>query len=85
MADREDDLDEFEEEDDALIDGEADVVCPYCGETVTIEVDPLGGNRQEYVQDCEVCCRPWLVRVETTADGTVSVDLTPSDDPDATD
>ena len=41
----------------------ADVVCPYCGEGVTIAVDPGGGSAQEYVEDCEVCCRPWNVRL----------------------
>ena len=50
------------------IDTEADVSCPWCGETVTITLDPGGGSAQEYVEDCEVCCRPWLVRV--TFDGT---------------
>lgn len=36
--------------------------CPYCGEAVEIflEIDLEG----ELVQDCEVCCNPWLVRIE---------------------
>ena len=37
--------------------------CPYCGEDVELEVDESGGNRQSYVQDCPVCCRPWQVEV----------------------
>jgi hypothetical protein len=37
------------------------VTCPYCGEEVEIYVEPeLKGT---FVQDCEVCCSPWLVRV----------------------
>jgi hypothetical protein len=38
-----------------------DVSCPYCGEpgTVYVEPDVLG----TLVQDCEVCCNPWQVRV----------------------
>ena len=31
--------------------------CPYCGESIQIVVDcsiPL----QEYIEDCQVCCRP---------------------------
>jgi hypothetical protein len=37
------------------------VTCPYCGESLEIYVerDVLG----RFVQDCEVCCNPWLVRV----------------------
>ena len=37
------------------------VQCPYCGEDVEIYVEP--GVRGTFVQDCEVCCNPWLVRV----------------------
>jgi len=37
------------------------VTCPYCGEEVEIYVEP--DVRGSYVQDCEVCCNPWLVRV----------------------
>ena len=37
------------------------VSCTYCGEAGEIYVEPdvLG----TLVQDCEVCCRPWQVRV----------------------
>lgn len=35
--------------------------CPYCGEEVEIYLEPdLMGT---IVQDCEVCCRPWQLRV----------------------
>jgi hypothetical protein len=41
------------------------VECPYCGEQVEIYVEPdVTGT---FVQDCEVCCNPWTVRV--TRDG----------------
>ena len=37
------------------------VTCPYCGETVEIYLEPdMGGS---FVQDCEVCCNPWRVRI----------------------
>jgi prolyl-tRNA synthetase len=37
------------------------VQCPYCGESVEIALEPdVMGT---LVQDCEVCCRPWQVRV----------------------
>ena len=54
--------------DDSLdrVDTSATVVCPHCGETVTIELDVGGGAHQRYVQDCEVCCRPWQVEVRYT-------------------
>jgi hypothetical protein len=37
------------------------VVCPYCGEQVAIYVE--ADVRGTFVQDCEVCCNPWRVRV----------------------
>lgn len=46
-----------------VLDNEAEVACPYCGETVVIGLDPGGGQTQEYVEDCQVCCRPWRVRL----------------------
>ena len=39
------------------------VQCPHCFEFVELTLDPFGGERQEYVEDCEVCCRPWRVQV----------------------
>ena len=45
---------------------EIEVTCPYCGETVVIILDPAGGGTQDYVEDCEVCCKP--ISIEATAD-----------------
>ena len=41
---------------------EQPISCPYCGETITILVD---GSlpEQEYVEDCQVCCRPIVLNV----------------------
>jgi hypothetical protein len=36
-------------------------MCPYCGEELEIWIEPdVNGS---FVQDCEVCCNPWLVSV----------------------
>ena len=43
------------------MESEFTVTCPYCGETVEIYVEP--DVRGTLVQDCEVCCNPWHVRV----------------------
>jgi len=37
------------------------VTCPYCGEDVEIYVE--ADVRGTFVQDCEVCCNPWRLRV----------------------
>jgi hypothetical protein len=54
--------------------------CPYCGESVTIDVEPSIGERDEYVEDCPVCCRPWTVWVVRDPDGTASVRLRRADE-----
>ena len=36
---------------------ETEVDCPFCGEGITILVDPSVA-RQTYIEDCSVCCRP---------------------------
>lgn len=45
----------------------ARVNCPYCGESFETVVDCSAGN-QEYVEDCEVCCKP-IVFTVTAEDG----------------
>ena len=45
------------------------VSCPYCGESSELLIDPVGGAIQEYVEDCEVCCHPWLVCVTLNGEG----------------
>jgi hypothetical protein len=37
------------------------VTCPYCGEEVEIYLEP--DVRGSLIQDCEVCCNPWQLRV----------------------
>lgn len=36
------------------------LVCPSCGEAITMLLD-LSVSRQEYIEDCEVCRRPILI------------------------
>ena len=46
--------------------------CPYCGEPISIVVDRSLGE-QEYVEDCQVCCRPMVLSISVDADGDASV------------
>jgi len=61
--------------DASTLDSEAEVSCPHCGEVVEIALDPGGGDSQDYVQDCEVCCRPWRVQVRYDTTGSVEVSV----------
>jgi hypothetical protein len=58
------------------VDDSYSITCPYCGEDVEIyvEADVTGG----LIQDCEVCCNPWLVRV-FDEDGERTVDVSRAD------
>ena len=41
--------------------------CAGCGEWNETSVDPMAGRHQQYVEDCQVCCKPNLLTV--TLDG----------------
>ena len=52
-----------------------DIQCPYCWQVIEITVD-CSVSSQEYVEDCEVCCRPIVMLVEIAEDGKPSVNVT---------
>jgi cysteine-rich CPXCG protein len=64
---------------DGTADTEAQVRCPYCGQLNEIGLDPGNGASQEYVEDCQVCCRPWKVLVTYGPEGQAEVVLEPED------
>lgn len=47
------------------------VICPWCFEPVELWVDP--DVEGAYVEDCEVCCRPWQIYVERDERGRARV------------
>ena len=84
-----DDDDEFAFEDDPddeltddLAEDSSEVACPYCGQVVEIALDAGGGTHQEYVEDCQVCCRPWKVKVNYGRDGIANVTIEADDEED---
>jgi hypothetical protein len=36
--------------------------CPYCAEAISLLIDP-SVQQQDYIEDCEVCCRPIHIQV----------------------
>jgi len=42
-------------------------VCAGCGEWNETSVDESAGSRQRYVEDCQVCCKPNVLRVSWDA------------------
>jgi hypothetical protein len=73
------DLDEEFPLGDGTAETEAIVTCPHCGKPNEIALDPGGGEDQEYVEDCQVCCRPILMYVKYGRDGSAQVEVYASD------
>ena len=59
---------------------EATYLCGACGEEIVVPVDVSQGERQEYVEDCPVCCHPNVIHVYVDDDGRVDVDSEPEQD-----
>jgi hypothetical protein len=52
--------------------------CAGCGEWNETNVDSSAGMRQEYIEDCQVCCKPNVLRVNwdmSAAEYTISAEL----------
>jgi transcription elongation factor Elf1 len=52
---------------------DCEINCPYCGAGFTVRVDNTAGKRQNFVIDCENCCRPIEVEVDVDADGMANI------------
>ncbi len=50
---------------------EKTVSCPYCGERIEVLLD-TSVPHQNYIEDCQVCCRPIVFDV-TANDGDVPI------------
>jgi len=48
------------------------VGCPYCGETIDVLINREEAG-QQYVEDCQVCCRPITFYVAMDSEGDLSV------------
>ncbi len=48
------------------------ISCPYCGESIELVID-TSVTEQEYIEDCEVCCRPISLFVQTDEEGIANV------------
>ena len=44
------------------------VQCPYCGEMIEVLID-CSVPHQNYIEDCQVCCRPIIFDVSIEQDG----------------
>ena len=50
----------------------ANVQCPFCAQQFELSIDTTQST-QQFITDCEVCCRPFLVTAECEPGEVVSV------------
>jgi hypothetical protein len=50
--------------------------CAFCGEENEVLVDPSGGRRQTFTEDCGVCCRPNLITLLVDENGDAELQVT---------
>jgi hypothetical protein len=46
----------------------ATYMCAYCLQVNEVDVDGSAGQVQEYIEECQVCCRPNNLRILVSAD-----------------
>lgn len=51
---------------------EREIGCPFCAEPITILIDTSAGS-QDYIEDCQVCCRPMQIQLEVDDDDIASL------------
>mgnify|MGYP005988868987 CR=1 FL=1 len=56
-----------------LLDQES-ISCPYCGESIEVLIDHEDSG-QEYIEDCQVCCRPIIFNVAIGLEGQLTVSV----------
>ncbi|NBX93472.1 MAG: CPXCG motif-containing cysteine-rich protein [Proteobacteria bacterium] len=50
--------------------------CPYCFQTISMVLETCIEGTQQYIEDCEVCCRPIQVQYEADGNEIISFDST---------
>ena len=48
--------------------------CPYCGETIEVLIDSSDAG-QQYIEDCQVCCKPINFLVTESVNGEIRVNV----------
>lgn len=58
---------------------EKNLFCPYCGEPISLLVDS-SVSEQNYTEDCEVCCKPMVIRVSVSTEDDILLDVKSEND-----
>jgi transcription elongation factor Elf1 len=58
---------------------ETSINCPYCDEQLSVLIEIIDEN-QEYIEDCQVCCRPITFDISVAFDGDYSISVRSEND-----
>jgi hypothetical protein len=58
---------------------EQSIGCPYCGESIEVLIEPSDSD-QQYIEDCQVCCKPINFLVSESSNGELSVSVYSDDE-----
>ena len=58
---------------------EKSIGCPYCGETIKVLIDS-SDMEQQYIEDCQVCCKPINFLVSESISGELTVNAYSEDE-----
>jgi transcription elongation factor Elf1 len=58
---------------------EKTIYCPYCGESIEVLIE-AADHDQEYIEDCQVCCRPITFNVNSAMEGDLTISVRTEDD-----
>lgn len=64
-----------------MVESDYEFDCPYCGEQLWVRLDRTSGTRQDFIQDCEVCCRPIRIRASVSDGDIVDFSAVTDDEP----
>ena len=53
---------------------ESSIYCPYCGESIEVLLNPEDVDA-DYIEDCQVCCRPIEFRLREDAGGWLEAEV----------
>jgi hypothetical protein len=55
-------------------------ICQYCGVENSVWVDLTIEGKQDFIEDCRICCRPNRIIVVRDYDGNVMIEARPIDE-----
>lgn len=58
---------------------EEHIYCPYCGEYLSVLIDTQD-IAQQYIEDCQVCCRPIVFLITESINGDINVNVCSEND-----